>query len=108
MQYNLVLFFIFLCPLCYSQSIFKCDTLIHLHDKTSSECAYLYKDSHLKLEFLLAEQKITGSNTLQFTYSGHELLDWVDIDLDSTMTIDSVFFEWEHETTLKPKKIDFT
>ena len=49
------------------------------------QCAYLYKDSHLKLEFLLDEKIITGSNTLKFTYSGFEVLKWMDIDLAATM-----------------------
>ena len=109
MQYNLLLFFIFLVSCCCSQSFFKCDTLIHSHPKTSMQCAYLYKDSHLKLEFLLDEKIITGSNTLKFTYSGFEVLKWMDIDLAATMMVDSVYFQWVDLPDLhtNPKKIDF-
>ena len=109
MQYNLLLFFIFLVSSCCSQSFFKCDTLIHSHPKTSMQCAYLYKDSHLKLEFLLDEKIITGSNTLKFTYSGFEVLKWMDIDLAATMMVDSVYFQWVDLPDLhtNPKKIDF-
>jgi aminopeptidase N len=95
MQYNLVLFFIFLFSLCFSQSILQTDNLTDSRSQNSRDCIYLYKDAHLQLEFLLAEQIITGSNTLKFTYSGCVELDVIDIDLASTMIVDSVFFAWD-------------
>ncbi|MAQ70412.1 MAG: hypothetical protein CMD23_04885 [Flavobacteriales bacterium] len=106
MQYNLLLFFI---TLCFPQSVFHSDSVISDHPNSIKRCTYLYNDAHLTLEFLLSQEIITGSNALEFSYSGCEVLDVIDIDLASTMTVDSVFFEWGglSDTLTLSHKINF-
>ena len=42
---------------------FKCDSSIHRHEfNNKNQCSYDFLYSHLKLEFLLSDKKIKGSN----------------------------------------------
>ena len=71
----------------------KCDSSIHRHEfNNQNTCSYDFLYSHLKLEFLLSEKKIIGSNDLYF-----QTLEWpdtIDIDLASLMIVDSIYFKW--------------